>query len=135
MSEKHYDQLETRDPAQRELAQFNLLPDLIRHAMAKAPGWAAQLKGVDPGAVTSRAALAKLPVLRKSALKDLQAKTPALRRLHHRAGGRARAHLHVARADLRARGLRRGLVAHGARAVSRPACARATSSTTPSPIT
>ena len=76
MSEKHYDQLETRDPAQRELAQFNLLPDLIRHAMEKAPGWAAQLKDVHPGAVTTRAALAKLPVLRKSALKDLQAKSP-----------------------------------------------------------
>ena len=31
----HYDQLETRDPAQRELAQFNLLPDLVRDAMAR----------------------------------------------------------------------------------------------------
>ena len=37
MSERHYDQLEVRDPAQRELAQFNLLPDLVRDAMAKAP--------------------------------------------------------------------------------------------------
>ena len=33
----HFDQLETRDPEQRELAQFNLLPDLIRQAVA-APG-------------------------------------------------------------------------------------------------
>jgi phenylacetate-CoA ligase len=76
VSEEHYDQLETRDPAQRELAQFNLLPDLLRNAMAKAPGWAAQLQGTDPAAVTSRAALGRLPVLRKSALKDLQAKAP-----------------------------------------------------------
>ena len=76
MSEKHYDQLETRDPAQRELAQFNLLPDLVRHAMANAPGWAAQLKGVDAASVTSRAGLAELPVLRKTSLKELQAKTP-----------------------------------------------------------
>ena len=44
--------------------------------MAKAPGWAAHLEGRRSGAVTSRAALAKLPVLRKSALKDLQAKSP-----------------------------------------------------------
>ena len=29
MDDKHYDQLEVRDPAQRELAQFNLLPDLV----------------------------------------------------------------------------------------------------------
>ena len=43
--DKHYDQLETRDPAQRELAQFNLLPDLVRLAMAKAPGWAEHLEG------------------------------------------------------------------------------------------
>jgi phenylacetate-CoA ligase len=76
VNEKHYDQLETRDPAQREIAQFNLLPDLLRHAMANAPGWAAQLKGVDSASVTSRQALAKLPVLRKASLKDLQAKSP-----------------------------------------------------------
>jgi phenylacetate-CoA ligase len=76
VSDKYYDQLELRDPAQRELAQFNLLPDLVRLAMAKAPGWAAHLKGIDPASVTSRAALAKLPVLRKSALKGLQAKDP-----------------------------------------------------------
>ncbi|HET6224527.1 MAG TPA: AMP-binding protein [Dongiaceae bacterium] len=76
MSDQHYDQLELRDPAQRELAQLNLLPDLVRHAMANAPGWAAHLKGVDPAAVSSREALATLPVLRKSALKDLQAKDP-----------------------------------------------------------
>jgi phenylacetate-CoA ligase len=76
MSDNHYDQLETRDPAQRELAQFNLLPDLVRDAMAKAPGWGAQLKGIDAASVTSRTALAKLPVLRKSALKDLQAADP-----------------------------------------------------------
>ena len=59
MSDNHYDQLEVRDPAQRELAQFNLLPDLVRVAMAKAPGWAAHLKGVDPASVISRAALAQ----------------------------------------------------------------------------
>jgi phenylacetate-CoA ligase len=76
MDDRHYDQLELRDPAQRELAQFNLLPDLVRLAMEKAPGWAAHLKGIDPAAVNSRVALAKLPVLRKSALKDLQAKDP-----------------------------------------------------------
>src|SRR5581483_2756927 len=76
MTKEHFDQLETRDPAQRELAQFNLLPDLVRLAMSKAPGWAAHLEGVEPAAVNSRAALAKLPVLRKSALKDLQAKNP-----------------------------------------------------------
>ena len=75
-SDSHYDQLETRDPVQRERAQFNLLPDLLRQAMANAPGWAAHLTGVDPAGVTSRAALAGLPLLRKSTLKELQAKAP-----------------------------------------------------------
>jgi phenylacetate-CoA ligase len=76
VSDKHFDHLETRDPEQRELAQFNLLPDLIRMAMSSAPGWAAHLKGVEAAAVTSRQALAKLPILRKVALTDLQLKTP-----------------------------------------------------------
>jgi phenylacetate-CoA ligase len=75
VTDNHYDQLETRDPAQRELAQFNLLPGLIRHAMS-APGWARHLQGTDPAAVSSRAELARLPVLRKSALKDLQTQDP-----------------------------------------------------------
>src|SRR5262245_38287850 len=73
---QHFDQLETRDPEQRELAQFNLLPDLIHNAITAAPGWADQLKGVDPAVVTSRAALAALPVLRKSGLHVLQARRP-----------------------------------------------------------
>ncbi len=71
---QYYDQLETRDLEQRELAQFNLLPDLIRNALATAPGWAEHLKGVDPAAVASREALARLPVLRKSGLHALQAR-------------------------------------------------------------
>jgi len=72
----HYDQLEVRDPAQRELAQFNLLSGLISHAMSGAPGWQQHLAGVEAAAVTSRAALAALPVLRKGDLKELQAKNP-----------------------------------------------------------
>jgi phenylacetate-CoA ligase len=77
MSDTPYlDQLETRDPEQRELAQFNLLSGVIGNAMAAGPGWAEHLKGVDPAAVTSREALATLPVLRKSVLHTLQARRP-----------------------------------------------------------
>ena len=46
-----------------------------------APGWARQLAGVDPKSITSRAALAKLPLLRKSDLLTLQKDRPAVRRL------------------------------------------------------
>ena len=71
----HYDALETRDPAARERALFARLPEIIAHAM-KAPGWARQLAGVDPKAVISRVTLAKLPLLRKSDLLNLQKDNP-----------------------------------------------------------
>ena len=61
---------ETRDPAVREAELFPRLPDVLRGAMA-APAYAERLKGIDPAAVTSRAALAGLPVLRKSELPAL----------------------------------------------------------------
>jgi phenylacetate-coenzyme A ligase PaaK-like adenylate-forming protein len=71
----HYDQLETREPAARERDLLARLPMLVAEAM-KAPAWAAHLAGVDAKSVTSRAALAKLPVLRKSELPGMQKKTP-----------------------------------------------------------
>ena len=76
MTGDHFDHLETRDPEAREQAQFALLPDLIRLAMEKAPGWAEHLEGVDPAPVHTRTALAKLPILRKASLKELQAARP-----------------------------------------------------------
>jgi phenylacetate-coenzyme A ligase PaaK-like adenylate-forming protein len=68
----YFDQLETRDPQAREVALFAVLPKHIAHAKANAPGFARILRDVDPAAITSRAALARLPVTRKSDLKDLQ---------------------------------------------------------------
>jgi phenylacetate-CoA ligase len=63
----YYDWKETRDHAMREADLFSLLPDVLRRAM-DAPGYAEHLRGVDPAKITSRAALATLPVLRKSDL-------------------------------------------------------------------
>ena len=71
----HYDALETRDPAAREADLFARLPNLLRKAMA-APAYAERMKGVDPAAITSRAALARLPVLRKSELPALHKAAP-----------------------------------------------------------
>ncbi|GMG83078.1 AMP-binding protein [Paralimibaculum aggregatum] len=73
---EHYDELETRAPEARERAQFESLRKLLVEAMADAPGWAAQLAGTDPASVTDRAALARLPVLRKSALGEMQRAAP-----------------------------------------------------------
>jgi phenylacetate-CoA ligase len=75
-SQGHFDHLETRDPEAREQALFALLPGLIERAKRVAPGWASHLKAVEPKSVASRADLARLPVLRKGMLKDLQLKAP-----------------------------------------------------------
>jgi phenylacetate-coenzyme A ligase PaaK-like adenylate-forming protein len=86
---EHYDSLETRDPAARERALFSRMPEIVAHAMT-APGWAAHLKGVDPKAITSRAALAKLPLLRKSSLVSLQKDNPPFAGFNVVAPGKAR---------------------------------------------
>src|ERR1700686_964872 len=71
----HYDSRETRDPAQREAELFARLPDVLRKAMA-APAYAERFQGIDPAAITSRAALARLPVLRKADLPALHKAAP-----------------------------------------------------------
>jgi phenylacetate-CoA ligase len=71
----HYDSRETSDPGERERGLFRQLPDVIGAALA-APGWRAHLGVIDPRTVTSREALAALPVLRKSSLPALQKASP-----------------------------------------------------------
>ncbi|CCE08684.1 putative Phenylacetate-CoA ligase [Bradyrhizobium sp. STM 3843] len=71
----HYDALETRDPEAREQDLFTRLPTVLRAAM-QAPAYAERLKGVDPGEIIDRAALARLPVLRKSELPSLHKASP-----------------------------------------------------------
>ena len=66
----HYDALEKREQAAREAELFSRLPAVLRSAMT-APAYAERLKDMDPDAVTTRAALARLPVLRKSELPAL----------------------------------------------------------------
>ena len=69
------DPLEARDPALRERVQLADLRMAIANAMT-APGWAKHLVGTDAASVNSRAALAKLPVLRKSDIAELQRDNP-----------------------------------------------------------
>ena len=85
----HYDVLETRDPATRERELFGRLPETIARAMT-APGWAKHLTGVDAKSVTSRAALAKLPVLRKADISALQKEHPPFGGLNVTAPGKVR---------------------------------------------
>ena len=67
-----YDTLETRVPADREATLMAALPAQIAHARSQSPAFAAILAGVDPATVTSRAALARLPVTRKHELLERQ---------------------------------------------------------------
>jgi phenylacetate-CoA ligase len=74
------DELETRDPEERERRQFAALAEQVAHAMRAAPAFAELLAGVDPAAVTDRAALARLPVIRKSELMERQKGGPGAHR-------------------------------------------------------
>ena len=89
MTSEHFDRLETRDPDARERDFFGRLPSFIALAM-RAPGWATQLAGIDPNAVTSREELAKLPLLRKSELADRQREQPPFGGFNVTAPGRMR---------------------------------------------
>jgi phenylacetate-CoA ligase len=67
-----YDVLETRAPAEREAALMAALPGVVAHAQQQTGAFAESLAAVDPRGVTSRAALARLPVIRKSELLERQ---------------------------------------------------------------
>jgi phenylacetate-CoA ligase len=68
----HMDALETRDPAVREAALLTALPGQIAHAQKNAPAFAEILKDIHAADITSRGALAKLPVIRKYELLEKQ---------------------------------------------------------------
>jgi len=74
-----FDALETRDTALREAALMSALPVQVAHAQASSPAYAELLAGVDASTITSRAALATLPLTRKSSLAAAQAARRALR--------------------------------------------------------
>ncbi len=67
-----YDALESRDPAIREAALLAALPAQIANAKTNSPAFAQILANVNPEAITTRQALAALPVTRKSELHALQ---------------------------------------------------------------
>ncbi len=71
----HFDALETRSQDERAAALAKALPAQIARARA-ARAMAPLLAGVDPAAVTTREALARLPVIRKSDLVAAQGAHP-----------------------------------------------------------
>ena len=67
-----YDALETRPPAEREAALMAALPAQLAHAKRASLAFADLLQHVDTAAVVDRAALARLPVIRKHELQERQ---------------------------------------------------------------
>ena len=67
-----HDAFETRDPAEREAAQFALLRTQLAEARQHAPALAEALAGIDIAGIASRAELARVPVTRKPALLERQ---------------------------------------------------------------
>ncbi|MBK8509205.1 MAG: AMP-binding protein [Candidatus Competibacteraceae bacterium] len=72
----YYDALETRDPEQREQDLMAKLARQVAHAKGKSSYYQRLLAPVDPSSITSRAALAKLPLTRKRDLIELQQQNP-----------------------------------------------------------
>ena len=70
-----YDDLETRSADERADDLRRDLPGAIARAKT-APALARILQGIDPEAITTREALAGLPVIRKSELSEAQKKAP-----------------------------------------------------------
>ena len=68
----YYDDLEIRSAEARETAHFALLTKQVAHARSANAAFAELLKDIDPAGVRDRAALARLPVTRKSELLDRQ---------------------------------------------------------------
>ncbi|EKE78158.1 coenzyme F390 synthetase [Oceanibaculum indicum P24] len=72
----YFDILETRDPALREAQLLDRLPAIVAHAKSHTDYFGKLLARVDPAGVTSREALAALPVTRKGDLIALQREAP-----------------------------------------------------------
>ena len=75
---QHYDDLETRVPAAREVALIKAVAEQVAHAKANAPAYADTLAAVNPAEINSVAAIAALPVTRKAELLGMQKAAPPL---------------------------------------------------------
>ncbi|TDL85330.1 phenylacetate--CoA ligase family protein [Meridianimarinicoccus aquatilis] len=83
---KPFDDWERRSTQERDASLSDCLPELIRNAQSL-QGNAARLADIDPASITGRAALASVPVLRKSELVSLQTPQAPLGGLSARGAG------------------------------------------------
>ena len=73
---EHFDTTETLPPREREAALFAKLPQFLAETKKAVPGWTRRLAEFDTATLTSREALARIPVLRKGELMEAQAAEP-----------------------------------------------------------
>lgn len=72
MTATHFDALETRAPAEREVTLMATLPHHVALAQQHSSAMGERLQGIDAATVHTRAALARLPVTRKHELLERQ---------------------------------------------------------------
>jgi phenylacetate-CoA ligase len=78
LESEYYDELETRDPEEREIQLFQALGQHLKTAKDDSAYFKDLLKQINPGDIKARTDLAKLPVTRKSDLGGLQKASPPL---------------------------------------------------------
>ena len=99
-----FDEREARDPTERETALMSQLPSIIAIAKQHCPAYRKLFGEVEPAAVVDRAALAQLPLTRKSDLIELQRQNPPFGGFAAVPVSALAPGLRLARADLRAGG-------------------------------
>ena len=78
LGSEYYDELEVRDPDEREILLFEALGRHLRVTKEDSPYFGETFKDIGPEDVKSRADLPKLPITRKSDLSEIQKKDPPL---------------------------------------------------------
>jgi len=78
LDSEYYDELEIRDPDERELSLFEALTRHLKATKEDAPYFQELFKDIQPGDIRARRDLEKFPITRKSDLAALQAANPPL---------------------------------------------------------
>ena len=131
---EYYDELEVRSASARQAAEAHELVRQIAHAKANAPYYREILADVDPTAISTREALARLPITRKSDLRNIQTQQPPFGGLNGWDVGQF-AHIYQSPGPIYEPDSDRADHWRFARPCGRPACGRGWLSTTRFPIT
>ena len=102
----HFDDRETRSHQDREAEIFTAFPAFLDEISATIPGWRSRLSDTNTAQITSRDALATIPVLRKAGTGRSANRKPTVWRLRQRGSYGWQSNFHVTRAGLGTSGAR-----------------------------